>query len=121
MNFVFHAERPGKIKNDKIQRWRMELGRYNYEIIYRQGKSNVYVDTRLPAHCGAFLPQRNLSELHNCLWYVGIIGLGHFLKARNLLYSIEDVKTYARTVLFVLDGNYVYTLLRLVKAAPPME
>lgn len=62
-----------------------------------------------------------LSSTENCLWYTGIIGLGHFMKARNLLYSIEDIISYARTVLFVLDGNYVDTLFRLFKAALPME
>lgn len=61
------------------------------------------------------------SEFPNCLSYAGIIGLGHFMKARNLLYSIEDIISYARTVLFVLDGNYFYTLFRIFKAALPME
>ena len=41
VNFMFDARRHGKIKNSKIKRWRMELGCYEYDIMYRTGKNNM--------------------------------------------------------------------------------
>ena len=50
VNFMFDARRHGKIKNSKIERWRMELGCYEYDIMYRLGKNNIPADTLSRAH-----------------------------------------------------------------------
>ncbi|GCB74559.1 hypothetical protein scyTo_0003650 [Scyliorhinus torazame] len=38
--FMFNNTQRGKVKNDKILRWRIELSTYNYDILYRPGKLN---------------------------------------------------------------------------------
>ena len=42
VNFMFDARRQRKIKNSKIERWRMELGCYEYDIMYRPEKKKQY-------------------------------------------------------------------------------
>ena len=42
---MYDAKHSGKIKNDKIQRWRLELACYNFDITYRPGKENIPADT----------------------------------------------------------------------------
>lgn len=92
VSFMFHKNKFGKIKNDKIQRWRIELGCYNYDIVYRPGKENTAADTLSRAHCGATLNRETLSELHRRLCHPGVTRLAHFVRVRNLPYSLDDVK-----------------------------
>ena len=40
-----------KIKVDKIMRWRVELSRYKYDIVYRPGKDNKGADTFSSIQC----------------------------------------------------------------------
>ena len=42
--FMFDSRVSGKVKNEKILRWRLELSCYNYKIIYRPGKENYVAD-----------------------------------------------------------------------------
>ena len=92
VHYMFHSEKLGKIKNNKIQRWRMELGSYDYDIMYRPGKNNIPADTLSRAHCGAIVNKEKLHELHVSLCHPGITRLTHFVKIRNLPYSIEEIK-----------------------------
>ena len=42
--FMFDSRKRSKIKNDKIQRWRMELSQYSYDCVHRPGKDNLTAD-----------------------------------------------------------------------------
>lgn len=54
MAFMFDSKQAGKIKkNDKIQRWRVELACYIFDIKYRPGRDNVTADTLSRAYCSA--------------------------------------------------------------------
>ena len=44
VSFMFDNSKHGKIKNDKIARWRVDLSDYNYDIVYRPGKENRCAD-----------------------------------------------------------------------------
>ena len=35
--YMFNTKQRGKIKNDKVMRWRIELSCYNFDIVYRPG------------------------------------------------------------------------------------
>ena len=63
----------------------MELGCYDYDIMYCQIPS----DTLSRAHCGAMVSKEKLYELHVSLCHPGITRWAHFVKIRNLPYSIE--------------------------------
>ena len=45
VSFMFDSRRRTKIKNDKVQQWRMELASFSYVIQYRPGQQNVGPDT----------------------------------------------------------------------------
>nr|XP_037870350.1 uncharacterized protein LOC119629239 [Bombyx mori] len=44
VSFMFNMKHSSKIKNEKIQRWRLELAAFKYDIIYRPGKENYAAD-----------------------------------------------------------------------------
>ena len=39
--YMFNTKQRGKIKNDKIMHWRIELSCYNFDIGYRPGAENI--------------------------------------------------------------------------------
>ena len=45
LSFMFDKRRHGKIKNNKILLWRLEMSQYHYEIRHRPGKDLVAPDT----------------------------------------------------------------------------
>ena len=49
--FMFNAKHSGKIKNDKIQRWRIELSNYTFDIVYRPGAENDATDVFSRTYC----------------------------------------------------------------------
>ena len=83
----------GKIKNDKITRWRIELSPYAFDIIHRPGKDDLPADalSRLvpTSHCSAAI---DLKSLHDQLCHPGVTRMSHFVRSRNLPFSMEDIK-----------------------------
>ena len=49
--FMFDRRHRGKIKNDKILRWRMELSCYSFDIIHQPGRENIAADTLSRSAC----------------------------------------------------------------------
>ena len=90
--YMFDNKQRGKIKNDKIKRWRTELSCYSFDIVYCPGVENIPPDMLSRAFCAAIPPAGALGELHNSLCHPGITRMFHFVKTRNLPYSIEDVR-----------------------------
>ena len=89
--YMFNKEHSNPIKNNKMMRWRMELVPMKYTIIYRSGKENHGPDTLTRAFCGA-INDNELYKIHDSLIHPGIARTLHFVKSRNLPYSVEDVK-----------------------------
>ena len=88
---MFDCKALGRIKNDKIQRWRVELSPFNYSIQYRPGHENVVPDCLSRAFCAANVT-RPLMELHASLCHPGVTRMSHFVRARNLPYSIDEIR-----------------------------
>ena len=118
LNFMFDARRHGKIKNSKIERWRMELGCYEYDIMYRPGKNNITADMLSHAQCNALNNMGRLHEIYKNLCHPCIT---HFVKIRNLPYSIEEVKRVCAVCARWKPCFYTPKAGRLVKATEPME
>ena len=91
VSFMFNSEHTSRIKNAKIARWRVELSQYDYDIIYRSGKDNVAADMFTRAYCSA-LSSHTLVNLHQSLCHPGVSRLLHFVRSRNLPFSVEDVR-----------------------------
>ena len=123
VSYMFDNRRRGKIKNEKIQRWRMELSCFNYDIIYRPGKNNLAADTLTRAFCNA-INLDALSSIHEALCHPGVVRLAHFVRTRNLPYSMNDVKRVCSscTACAKLKPNfYRPEEVNLVKATQPWE
>ena len=57
----------------------MELGCYDYDIMYRSGKNNT-ADILSREHCRVMVSKEKLYELHLSLCHPGITRLSHFVK-----------------------------------------
>ena len=71
-----------KIKNNKIQQWRIELAEYSYTIKYRPGPRNVGPDSLTRAYCSAIIPSV-LMNIHNELSHPGVTRMLHYVKIKN--------------------------------------
>ena len=91
VSFMYDTKNFGKIKNEKILRWRMDLASFSYDIFYRSGKKNAVSDTLTRAHCAAFTSE-SLQDLHKALYHPRVNRMAHFVRSRNLSYSLEEVK-----------------------------
>ena len=90
--FMLDSRRRSKIKNNKVQQWRMELASYSYDIIYRPGKRNVGPDTLSRAFCSSLTEFSSLEDIHNNLCHPGVTRLLHFVRTKNLPFSTSDIK-----------------------------
>jgi len=90
--FMFDQKRKGKIKNAKILSWRIELGTFSYNVIHRPGSENVAADalSRVIAVLNLHL---DLMKIHGSLGHPGKTWLHHFIRSKNLPYSLEKVRS----------------------------
>ena len=121
--FMFDGKTSGKIKNEKIMRWRIELSSYCYDIIYRPGSANPAADALSRSHCSA-IPTDKLLQLHINLCHPGVVRMIHFVRCRNLPYSVDDVKRMVAscTICSKLKPNfYKPPPGHLIKSTQPFE
>ncbi|XP_055891822.1 uncharacterized protein LOC129927331 [Biomphalaria glabrata] len=90
--FMYDKQSKGKIKNEKIQRWRLELSCFHYDVLYRPGKHNVAADTFSRNGCVSAMSRNELKLLHDSLCHPGVTRLWHLVRAKNLPFSCEDVR-----------------------------
>ena len=88
---MFDKKNKGKIKNDKIYRWRMELSCFSFDIVYRPGKHNIPADTFARTY-RSLISTSSLYELHKSLFHPGISRMTAFVRNRNLPFSVEDIR-----------------------------
>lgn len=91
VSFVFDQKHSSKIKNEKLVRWRLELACFKFDIIYRPGKENVVADT-LSRITGALTSAIDLKELHKSLCHPGVTRMYHWIRCKNLPFSLEDIR-----------------------------
>lgn len=121
VSLMFDQYHSSKIKIEKILRWRLELAPYKYDIVYRPGKLNLAADA-LSRVCT--MTESKLQSLHEALCHPGVTRMWHWLRSKNLPYSIEQVKlmTNACRVCaetkprFLKKGNQ-----HVIKATSPFE
>lgn len=88
---MFDKHHSGKIKNEKFLHWRLELSCFSFDIVYRPGRDNVPADTLSRATC-AMATEDSLFKLHEALCHPGITRLNHFVRTKNLPYSLDEIK-----------------------------
>ncbi|XP_069182987.1 uncharacterized protein [Procambarus clarkii] len=120
--FMFNSKSAGKINNDKIGRWRVELSCHHYDTVYRPGKKNIPADA-FSRVCGATSVDE-LQELHDNLCHPGVSRVAHFVRRRNLPYSVEEVKkmTNSCSACSELKPQFCkFDSGHLIKATQPFE
>lgn len=125
VKFMFDKHHKNKIKNDKILRWRMDISCYDFDIIYKPGRENIAPDIFSRSYCGAVQhDQRSLSAIHDGLCHPGVTRLLHFVRSKNLPYSVDDVRrvvTSCRTCAECKPNFYQPAKIPLIKATQPFE
>ena len=121
--FMFHTMHKSNIKNDKIMRWRLELADYSFDIRYRPGEQNIPPDTFSRAYCSA-ISTDTLFEFHRRLCHPGITRMMHFVRSKNLPFSVEDVKKVTTSCPACAECKPRFNGLQqstLIKATRPFE
>jgi len=121
--FMYDVQHAGKIKNDKIMRWRMQLSEFDFDIFYRPGHANSVPDALSRVYC-ASLHDSTLYKLHDSLCHPGFTRLFHFVRAKNLPYSVGDVRLVVescRVCCEVRPNFYKPPAAPLIKATQPFE
>lgn len=90
--FMLDNRKRTKIKNNKIQGWRVELASFSYSIEYRPGDQNVAADALTRANCATISAPSSLTEIHAGLCHPGVTRMLHFIRSKNLPYSTDEVK-----------------------------
>ena len=73
-----------KIKNENITRWKFELAN-------RSGKQNAATDA-LSRICSCTTTVDKLHGLHEDLCHPGVTRMIHFVRSKNMPYSVENVR-----------------------------
>lgn len=126
VSFMFDAKHTSKIKNEKIQRWRLELAPYRYDIMYRPGKENHVADT-LSRVCASIESRKSrLLFLHETMCHPGVTRMYHWLKIKNLPYTVDEVRAMTANCRICAEIKPRYfknpdPLPKLIKATSPME
>ena len=100
----------------------MELSQYKLDIIYRAGEDNLATDTfsRIAAIAH---PLQESHELHENLCHLDITRLSHFVRAKNLPFTQDEVKrvtSSCRSCLF-LKPQFLHFEGTLIKALSPFQ
>lgn len=122
VSFMFKQDHTSKIKNEKIERWRLEMSCYKYDVMYRPGRENTVADafSRVCAHLNS---GNRLYELHNMLGHPGVVRMTHWIRMKNLPYSTNDIKNMTENcrICAEVKPRYAITKGKLIKATAPFE
>ena len=112
-----------KIKNNKIQCWRLELASYSFTIVYRPGKDNVVANSLTRTYCGS-TSGLSLTDIHAAFCQPGITRLLHFVRTKNLSFFTDSdcrVCLTCRICAELKPSFYKPAVNQLIKATKPFE
>ena len=108
-NYIKHVAASNKYTDDLLSD--VKVNNHSCDIQYRPGKYNQATDCLTSSLCSALLTQKlsnnesinsicsyksdnkvKLEELHNALCHPGMSRMNHFVRNRNLPYSIEEIE-----------------------------
>ena len=119
---MFDGKNHEKIKNANILRWRIKLSQFDYEIVYRAGEFNTAPDVLSRMYCTQ-ISLNQLYEVHSNLCHPGVTLVYHYVRAKNLPYSLDEVRkiTACKICAEVKLRFYKPPEMHVIKATRPME
>ena len=124
VSFMLAGKSKGKIQNNKILSWKIELNQFSYDIKHKLGKLNVapYALSRIVSP--AIAVSKPILDLHNQLGRPGFARFYHFIKSRNLPFTSEETKEACqarKTCAEVKPCYFKPPREQLIKAMKPFE
>ena len=123
ITYMFNGKNHLKIKNAKLLHWRIKLSQFEYDIVYCAEKFNTAADMMSRIYC-ANLNFSSLYEIHTRLCHPGITRTYHFIKMKNLPYSIDKVRKIVNRchICAEIKPHFHKPIeLHLIKATQPMK
>ncbi|XP_076803121.1 uncharacterized protein LOC143447076 [Clavelina lepadiformis] len=122
--YMLDNRRRTKIKNNKIQTWRLELASLNYSIRYRPGKMNPVADCLSRSTSASIYQPSQLEDIHNNLGHPGVTRMLHFIRMKNLPFSTDEIRKVCSNCKICAENKprfYRPPETALIKATKPME
>lgn len=90
---MFDNKNPGQILNQKILRSQIELSQFKYEILFivPANLMQLFINYRVRV-VQAYVIHHLLHEIHVSGCLPGITRVYHFVKLKNLPFSLDDVR-----------------------------
>ena len=122
LSFMYNRHK-NKIKNDKIMRWKLELSPYKYEVVYRPGPLNLGADALSRCNATQSKTLEDLKKLHEALCHPGVARMYHFVRAKNLPFSVEDIRIVTKScnTCAHIKPQFYKGCGNLIKATQPFE
>jgi transposase InsO family protein len=112
-----------RIKNEKLARWRLELSEFDYDIVYRTGRTNVAADSL--SRIASLSPCDSLLRLHEALAHPGTARMWEYVQRQHLPHSLQEVKELTANCVTCLECKPRYfnpsVTGRLIRATRPFE
>ena len=127
VSFMFDQKNHGKIKNDKIARWRLRLSNFKFDVVYRPGKENHAADAlsriRITSCSAIVNNDSKLKDIHDSLCHPGVTRTNHFVRTRNLPFSVADIRKMIEScrVCQELKPRFHKSSGVLIKATQPLQ
>ena len=113
--FMMSTRPRTKVKNSKIESWRLEMASLRYHVKYRPGKLNVAADCLTRSTCASVQQSLSLQELHERLCHPGIQRLHRYVRQKNLPFALQDVNTFAIIARSARKSNHVSAYQQVIR------
>ena len=88
--------------------WRIKSSTCNFDIFYRCRDKNIPADTLSWIKCTSLTVDK-LEKLHEALGHPGVTCMLHFVKPKNLPFSVDDIKSIVRACKVCIELKPQYT------------
>ncbi|GAA57739.1 retrovirus-related Pol polyprotein from transposon 17.6 [Clonorchis sinensis] len=117
--FIYGNQQKSKIKNDKIERWKIELAGYNYDVVYRPGTDNCVADTLFRNLCANIAGTENLKSFTTYYTIPGSRDLHILFVLRTFLFQSAISDAWCPTVPHAPNSNQNFVTLFVASLSKP--